>query len=548
MFFVLLLCASAIPLSYFRSEKSVTWNPPPFSLFEGTYRYEEPLVSFPIIPVWSFGFRFDGDIMISLADDEPWGMIEVAYVENTEGDKVWFTLDSKLDGHQYIGLSDHPLAHEISALFPVPSYQAHLEVIENDSSYNVSYMRGNQPISFSIAKEDSVHPPSRQNGHSMNHSQQDMMAILNISSLKLHSVQWGEPQRKTQSILWQPISGIMSQTVAGIRRGTWTQTKTSIHSLSLANKSTDIQECIHVSHARYCFHKKGKERQLSGISLFQPLIREQISSVHFSPALPDLRFIPKKTHCSDIFWEIANQEHLKAAACVHPLRYGSTMIVSVHALQPSWVNARPLITSLVLNHDRDEVHANSAILSEGALEKHSSSVSVSDMMDLPIPKDFQWNGTELIPQSIQEKKRGKAYSVGIPLIPKDGLLVGAVDIESSFENPFLLALRGHMIPSIQEFSFRIESYDGINRIALQVTPSKPINHGGWIEVDVGEVVPSSSIQSISIEGNAGGMNIEESLFLESVHIRSKECSFALNGRLDGKPKGCIVQMSMFWID
>ena len=350
MFFALLLCASAIPLSYFRSKKAVAWNPPPSTFFDGVYRYEEPHLSFPVVPVWSFGFRFDGDIMISLVDDAPWGMIEVAYAESMDGEKVWFTLDSKLDGHQYIGLSDHPLAYEIAALFPIPSYQAHLEVMENDSSYVVSYMRGNEPISFSIAKDDTVHPPSKQNGHSMNHSQQDMMAILNISSLKLHPVQWGKSQRKTQSILWQPISGVMSQTVAGLRRGAWTQTKESIHNLSLENQSTDKQECIRTSHVRYCFHKKGKERQLREISLFQPLHNDQISSILFSPALPDLRFVPKKRHCSDIFWEIASQEHLQAKACVHPLRYGTAMIVSVHALQPSWVNVRPVLTSLVLNH------------------------------------------------------------------------------------------------------------------------------------------------------------------------------------------------------
>ena len=55
--------------------------------------------------------------MISLADDEPWGMIEVAYVERIgKGKKFGLHLDSRLDGRQYIGLSDHPLAHEIGLL------------------------------------------------------------------------------------------------------------------------------------------------------------------------------------------------------------------------------------------------------------------------------------------------------------------------------------------------------------------------------------------------------------------------------------------------
>ena len=183
MLLALFLCASAIPLSYFRSEKPSDWNPPQTSFFEGSYQREHPLVAFPVVPLWGFGFRFDGDIMISLADDAPWGMIEIAYAQSKQGEKVWFTLDSRLDGRQYIGLSDHPLSHEIASLFPIPSYQAQLQVLEQDGRYIVSYKRGEEPISFSIPIDDRVYSPSAQNGHAMNHSQHDMMAILHISSL-----------------------------------------------------------------------------------------------------------------------------------------------------------------------------------------------------------------------------------------------------------------------------------------------------------------------------------------------------------------------------
>ena len=61
----------------------------------------------------------------------------------------------------------------------------------------------------------------------MNHSQRDMMAILNISSLKLRPVLWVQNKRNVQSILWQPISGVMSQTVAGMKRHMETDPKES---------------------------------------------------------------------------------------------------------------------------------------------------------------------------------------------------------------------------------------------------------------------------------------------------------------------------------
>ena len=546
MFFTLLFFAFAIPLSYFRSEKARAWNPPSFSFFEGGYHLEEPLVSFPVVPFWSFGFRFDGDLMISLADDEPWGMIEVAYVENKDGEKVWFTLDSRLDGQQYIGLSDHPLARDIAALFPVPSYQAHLEVAESADAYVVSYMRGNEPISFSIAREDTVYPPSARNGHAMNHSQRDMMAILNISSLKLRPVQWVQNKRRVQSILWQPISGVMSQTVAGMRRGTWTQTQNNLHNTLSESDAMDNQECIHASHSRYCFHVKGKEKQLSSITLFQPLHKESISSIRFSPALPDLRFLPKHTHCSDLFWEIDQQEHLQAQACIHPLRYGNSMVVSVHASKPSWVNARPIMTSLTFHQQKDEVDVHSAVLSEGADEEHTQKLSPANVVDISIPNAFQWNGTQLIPQGRTEKNKVQVYSVGIPLVPKDGLLVGKVEVDSSFIHPFLLRLKGHLLPEIQELSFHLESRDGSNYITLTMKPSKRIDHGAWVEIDVGSLVSSNTMHALSLKGSSGGMELQKPLFLKDFHIRAKTCSFALNGTMSAKPKECLGEISMFW--
>ena len=127
----------------------------------------------------------------------------------------------------------------------------------------------------------------------MNHSQQDMMAILNISSLKLRPVQWGQKKRKVQSILWQPISGVMSQTVAGMRRGTWTQTQNSLHN-TLRESSPSKSKSVFMLLISLLFSCQRERKQLSSISLFQPLHNEPISSIRFSPALPDLRFVPKK--------------------------------------------------------------------------------------------------------------------------------------------------------------------------------------------------------------------------------------------------------------
>ena len=375
-----------------------------------------------------------------------------------------------------------------------------------------------------------------------------MMAILNISSLSLRRVQWLSSDRQTQSILWQPISGLMRQTVVGLRRGVWTQTKTRIHHKGAEIRPHESKECIQTDYSTYCFHQKEGEKQLQSISLFQPLHEDEIASIYFSPSLPDLRFIPKKRHCSDVFWKIANQEHLQGEVCVHPLRYGPSMVVSMHASQPSWVNARPVLTSLTFNHEREEVYADSMILSSNARQRHTLRVDISDVVEIPIPKSFLWNGRDFVSHALREKKNGRAYSVGIPLIPKDGVLIGTAEVDSSFAHPFLLDLKGHLLPSMQELSFRVDAVDNINRITLQAKPSKNPKHGGWIEVDIGELVSSRPVQSIELQGRKGGMTINTPLFLDAFHIKSTECSFELNGMLDSKPKECMFEASMFWMD
>ena len=119
--------AYAIPWSYFISENPKVWTQPKAMPFLGDYHRSEPIFLEPIIPFWPLALRFDQDLMIAL-DDPTWGMIEVAQLQTKEGERVWFTLDSYQNGEQIIGLSTHPKAQEMASLFPLPSYQANLQV------------------------------------------------------------------------------------------------------------------------------------------------------------------------------------------------------------------------------------------------------------------------------------------------------------------------------------------------------------------------------------------------------------------------------------
>lgn len=555
MLLTLFIYALAIPLSYFQSEKSTEWKPPKLSYFDGDYRHEYPQVSFPIIPIWPFGLRFDLDLMIALADDDPWGMIEVAYIQTKEGEKVWFTLDSRLDGRQYIGLSDTSFSDQISSLFPLPSYDAQLVVKETKDAYKVSYKRGHEPIAFSMPRVQGSHPPSNRNGHAMNHAQRDLMAILNISSLKLQAVDWMNSPHKTQSILWQPISGLMSQTVSGLRRGEWIQNDSEVHHQGslLQNGESDI--CVQTERSQYCFAKYHEQLQLHTVSLYQPLHGEQVSSLVFSPALPDLRFIPKEAHCSQAYWNIEGQEHLQGTICIHPLEYGSSMVVSFVAEEPSWVAARPVLSMVTIEKKSNHVSAHSIVLSAGSQYEHQLPASISMPRSISIPKKFEWNGSTLSSSGTQGEEEGIAYSVLVPLVPKEGALVGRVQVDASLVQPFLLGMRMHHLPSIQGMEFQVDYENEKSVITLRLRSKEKVMFGGWVEVELGSLSTAKSAQSMFIRGHGEGGGIMEPqarYFLSSFQIDSSrvltEFTLPIFPTISQLPKGVMVEKSLFWVD
>ena len=556
MLFMLLtffVCALAIPLSYFQSKKSKEWSPPPLAYFEGGYRYESPQVAFPIVPIWSFGFRFDLDIMVALEKDEPWGMIEVSYIQTKEGEKVWFTLDSRLDGQQYIGLPNHSASKQISSLFPLPSYDPQLVVQEKKNEYVVSYMRGDEPISFSMPRVEGYHPPASRNGHAMNHAQHDLMAILDISSLKLKDVDWTS-SHKTQSILWQPISGVMRQTVSGLRRGEWHQTSSELHHQLSSVHNTQSDICLETKLATYCFAKHNTQLQLHQISLFQPLQGDQIASVVFSPALPDLRFGLKDTHCSQVYWNLNDREHLQGELCVHPLQYNSSIAVSFEAQEPSWVSARPVLSILTMEED-GSVFGKSILLSNEAQDEHEFSCFQPKSTTISIPESLEWDGSKLSAFGSQGTEEGIAYSAIVPLVPKDDYVIGRIEVTAKVDDPFLLGINIHQIAEIRDIEFQVHAHEHGNTIELKIIPNKPSVHGGWAEIDIGALPSQKPTQSVILRGRGEGGGVldrEEVFFLDSFQVESSrallEFSLPISPTIEPFSKEMTVEKSLFWTD
>jgi hypothetical protein len=553
MFVLLCSVLHALPLSYFISEEPETWSGVSPSFYEGTYQSEKALVDFPIIPLWPFALRFDQDLMISLVDDGPWGMIEVANIHTEEGESLWFTLDSRLDGRQYVGLPEHPLSESLGALFPLPTYESKLKVEETATDFVVSYMRGTDPIQFSMKRSSENIPPKARSGHAMNHAQQSLMAVLDIFSLKLQPVVWLDNPRSVQHILWQPISGLMRQTVGGLRKGSWIQSATEIRTQKTSTTTHETDICIAERSARFCFAKHNEELQLHKIDLFQPLHRDQIAQIILSPALPDLRFIPSEPSCSQLVILFQEQQYLNGSLCVHPRPTGA--VLSFQAEKPSWVMHRPMLTEVFIDVEHKQVFGNSLMLTPGASSTHHTNIKKSPIVDISIPTHLIWTEKGLLPSGQAHSDKGTVMEMVLPLVPKEGLLVGRIEVDIQTEHPFLLRAISHDLPALVEMEIHCFSQGNKTIVEVRVAPEKKHLVGGWMEITIGDISTEDPIQSMHITASKGGGGLSDTgdiHFLNGFRISSKKrlsnFSLAVSTGFEAVESGLRIEKSIFWIE
>jgi hypothetical protein len=215
---------------------------PPAASGESYANSPAPEQNTPVIPLLPWGLFCDQDWLVSLSGDPGWGMIEIIRVQIPSKAPVWFTLDSKLDGTQFVGLPSHlPEARELASLFPAPNYDSDLTVQESgpesDRTLKVRYRRMDGAlIAFSIRASTLAAPRSLRNGNGMNHSERTALAIIDLESFRMAAARvvfekdpaHPEIHRAPQRIAGVPIAGLLVQTVGGFMKGAWTQAETQV--------------------------------------------------------------------------------------------------------------------------------------------------------------------------------------------------------------------------------------------------------------------------------------------------------------------------------
>lgn len=364
--FYLSMVAYAMPLSWVFSENSVveeeTW------LGELTYTdvgslYQQPVQMEPLLPFVAFGMRFDDDLMVGLVDDGEWGMTEVSRVYLPNGDSVWFALDSKLNGEQFVGLSNDPRAAKIAASFPASTYLAGLVVEElNDGSghteFHATWTRlDGEPMDLWMRSSDNDQPPRKRNGNGMNHSQGTVLALLDLYSMHLVGGDQltlnSEHARRVQRVMGIQIAARMRQVVGGLRAGDWVQNGTELtdsvgHTVSFRVVDKDTQMWLESvgqpQELRYQFDKVGDKLQLREIRLFQVAEDRDPELMHmqFNPSLPDLRHGPPTSRWKGRVATTINGRQGWHHGTVTVENVDGNAEITVESLAPSWAASRPV--------------------------------------------------------------------------------------------------------------------------------------------------------------------------------------------------------------
>ena len=396
---------------------------------------QPPSQKTPRIPFLPWGLHCEQDWLISLAGDPGWGMIEIIRVRPPGQAPVWFTLDSRLDGTQYVGLpSNHPQAKKLATFFPAPSYEAGLTVQESGPRearvVRVRYTRKDGArIDFTMQASTLPNPGSYRNGNAMNHSERGALAVIDLESFRFakggvtFEKDPGRPDisRGVQRIAGVPIAGLLVQTVGGFMTSRWQQRETLLfrHGIdpSLPQESGTLtwtaapggdsgvleQDSGFQKLAwNFDIYRSPERPEREYYELRSVSVRQVISDTseprevlraEFNPALPDLRY-PLTRPLTTSKWVIAVAgQDAYSHGTIRIDREQDDLHLTLAPEWPHWTRERPLVTNLKASTNKSGFDGASLVLVPG-IASQSSSQATARPTSGPIPVlqsfDFAW--------------------------------------------------------------------------------------------------------------------------------------------------------------
>lgn len=307
---------------------------------------------FPIVPFNPMGIDMNFDIVLGISDGS-YSMVELIRADLDNQKSIWFVLDSKFNGQQFIGLPENlekkEIVTKIASQMGLQTYDAYLKepkVNEGEelTVYSFSYTRKdpegkNEPkkmnLEVFISHEINVDLEKRapeirstlraRNSSAMNHSESSLLTVIDIykatpfskmSKITVKDLNSPDGTPPLQAIIDVEVKSLISQTVLGLGAG---QKLLSEENKNIQWSREDDEQVVYseyknigataLQYIDYTFAKLNGKLQLRSIDIKQSPASEIIGSIHFNPALPDFRYEMKPgAHKSKVVFTIRDIE------------------------------------------------------------------------------------------------------------------------------------------------------------------------------------------------------------------------------------------------
>ena len=335
----------------------------------------------PALPMTVWGIGYDLDIVV-VTDHPEWDMTEIARIDTEDG-PVWMAKDARRRDLTQMLITDLSDRQDWIPEIPVQRIDSPVRVedrsTETDIDIDIFYTNADgQPVAISYQGKVPQKAQRQRNGSTMGHSQDDVIAVLDLPlrdfarSARVRI--GGEEQRIAKLAGLIPFTMALTQTQAGIARTdvVWTalpppfpdapiNAVTSTYTMSDQQRITQEWQLARTETGVSMIQRDG-ERTLqhdfvgddslewTGASVRRVGRELPVMQITAQPALPDLRRRFDGAHTSRFVIDVAGQRS-HATGSLTASWDGDQVRVQIRPDAPWWVAERPMDSVLSLNED-----------------------------------------------------------------------------------------------------------------------------------------------------------------------------------------------------
>jgi hypothetical protein len=287
-------------------------------------------------------------------------------------------MDSRLDvtvfqERQHVGIGDRADL-ELASAFPAPAYDAHLRVVRLESdthlSYDIAFHLPDGRLVQAHTQARNSHPaPSERNGNAMNHSQDAVLAVLDLREMGLsQTTVYVDDHWVPVRVLFPfvPYSMRLVQAVGGFAAGRLRLE--AAESGAVASVGEGPTYGYRLEQVGDEFHFVGSDPLVDHVYRFRPVtdrgadgplelvgvsVRHgdiEVFSARFNPPVPDLRWPIKEVHRSRVVAGAYGQDgYMVGELRVTPDPEG--VIVDLLPERREWACERPVRTRVSVGAD-----------------------------------------------------------------------------------------------------------------------------------------------------------------------------------------------------